>query len=160
MKFGLPLAALALSACAAGAKPPANLSWLSGYWLSCANGQQVTETWSDMRGGQMLEIGMTTAAGKATWEFSRIGPSTADKSVLAYFTQPPDQPAGEFPLNAAKSTATKPVFENLAHDFPQRVIYARDGGDLTARIEGTIGGKEQTMDWRYKSAPLNQSCRG
>jgi len=158
MRLCLPLAVLALSASAADAKPPANLSWLSGYWLSCSNSQQVTETWSDLRGGQMLEIGMTTATSKTSWEFSRIGPSTADKSILAYFAQPSDQPPAEFPLSAAKSTDTKLVFENLAHDFPQRVIYARDGADLTARIEGTINGKEQAMAWRYKSAPLNKGC--
>jgi hypothetical protein len=32
------------------------------------------------------------------------------------------------------------VFENLAHDFPVRIIYARQSGDrLTIRIEGTDG---------------------
>ncbi len=28
------------------------------------------------------------------------------------------------------------VFENTAHDFPQRIIYWKDGNDLRARIEG------------------------
>ena len=42
------------------------------------------------------------------------------------------------------------VFENLAHDFPQRVIYRRCGEDLCARIEGAMG---KGQDWRYARAP-------
>jgi hypothetical protein len=45
------------------------------------------------------------------------------------------------------------VFENLAHDFPQRVIYRRCDADLCARIEGTVGGQVQGIDWRYRRLP-------
>ena len=42
------------------------------------------------------------------------------------------------------------VFENKAHDFPQRVIYRRCGAELCARIEGTTAGKLQFQEWRYR----------
>jgi hypothetical protein len=50
------------------------------------------------------------------------------------------------------------VFENLAHDFPQRIIYSRAGDQLTARIEGPMNGKPAAMEWRYRAAALNQRC--
>jgi hypothetical protein len=51
------------------------------------------------------------------------------------------------------------VFEDLAHDFPQRVIYERKGDRLAARIEGMMGGKLEAMDWGFSAAKLNEGCR-
>lgn len=130
-------------------------SWLVGYWLSCSPGREVSETWSDTRAGMMIGSAITVEDGKPSWEFSRIGLSAAG---LSYFALPDGQEPAEFPLSKTKSSATKLVFENLAHDFPQRVIYAREGGKLSARIEGMIGGKSEAVDWSYVSAPLNQRC--
>jgi hypothetical protein len=50
------------------------------------------------------------------------------------------------------------VFENPGHDFPQRLIYRRDGDRLTARIEGQAGGRTRTVEWAYRAAPLNARC--
>ncbi len=50
------------------------------------------------------------------------------------------------------------VFENAENDFPQRVIYSRDGDVLTGRIEGTIDGQPQAMEWVYQPAELNARC--
>jgi hypothetical protein len=44
------------------------------------------------------------------------------------------------------------VFENAAHDFPQRILYWRDGDELMARIEGTVKGKERSEAWRFTRA--------
>ena len=130
-------------------------SLLTGYWLSCSPGREVSETWSDARAGMMIGSAITLENGKSSWEFSRIGPSAAG---LSYFALPGGQEPTEFPISKTKSSATKLVFENLGHDFPQRVIYAREGGKLSARIEGVIGGKFEAVDWSYISAPLNQRC--
>jgi hypothetical protein len=35
-----------------------------------------------------------------------------------------------------KLTGTVAVFENLEHDFPQRIEYSLEGDQLTGRIEG------------------------
>jgi hypothetical protein len=42
------------------------------------------------------------------------------------------------------------VFENAAHDFPQRVIYRRDGERLVARIEGRLRGEARGRDWVFE----------
>jgi hypothetical protein len=46
------------------------------------------------------------------------------------------------------------VFENAAHDFPQRIIYWRDGDTLRARIEGAVDGKSRSMEWRWTRSAL------
>ena len=59
---------------------------------------------------------------------------------------------------AVEASGTRVVFENAAHDFPQRVIYERDGDVLKARIEGDMGGQQQAMAWEYRKADLNARC--
>lgn len=134
--------------------PAPDLSWLSGYWLSCADGREVSETWSDPRGGHLLGSSLTSSKGKVSFELARIGPSSGGTS---FFAQPSGQAPAEFPLKSAAERQV--VFENPAHDFPQRVIYRREGDRLHARIEGRIGGKDRVVDWSYAAAPLNQRCQ-
>lgn len=50
------------------------------------------------------------------------------------------------------------MFENLDHDFPQRVIYIRKGDNLTGRIEGIAEGKQRAAEWHYRLSPLNATC--
>ncbi len=153
----LAVAAMAVVSAQGACAHAQDASFLKGYWLMCSAGEEVSETWSDPRGGIMVGTTLTLAGGKPSWEFARIGPSAAG---ISYFALPAGQAATEFPLSKAKSGPTRLVFENLAHDFPQRVIYAREGKRLTARIEGEIGGKAKAMDWTYAPAPLNQRCSG
>jgi hypothetical protein len=138
-------------------------SWLAGYWLSCARGEQVSETWSDPRGGVTLGLNFTLAKGKASWENLRIAPSSKETASsgqgVSLFAAPSGQPPTEFPLAPSKSSARKFVFEDLTHDFPQRVIYERKGDKLAARIEGMMGGKLEAMDWSFSAAKLNEGCR-
>lgn len=46
------------------------------------------------------------------------------------------------------------VFENLAHDFPQRIVYWKDGDLLAARIEATVRGQKRSEEWRF--SPIRQ----
>jgi hypothetical protein len=151
------IAGVMLQACGAEAQTP-DASWLAGYWLSCAGGEQVSETWSDPRGGMTLGINFTLAKGKASWENLRIAPSSSGQGISLY-AAPSSQPPAEFPLSLPKSSAQRFVFEDLAHDFPQRVIYERKGDRLAARIEGMMGGKLEAMDWGFSAAKLNEGCR-
>lgn len=133
------------------------LGWLAGYWLSCEDGREVSETWSDPRGDLVLGTSMTSGANGTAWEQMRIAPSTRGMlDSLSFYAQPSGQGAAEFPLVRARGTEA--VFENPSHDFPQRIIYRRDGDRLTGRIEGVIGGEARSMEWRYRAAPLNTRC--
>jgi hypothetical protein len=138
--------------------PAPELDWLAGYWLSCEGGREVSETWSDRRGTTMLAFSFTFARGRAAFEQMRIeftpaaGGTAASVSFIAQ--QPGQAPV---PFRLVRHSRREAVFENPAHDFPQRVIYRRTGNRLDARIEGAGG---RSMDWHYRAARLNARCPG
>ena len=45
------------------------------------------------------------------------------------------------------------VFEALEHDFPKRIIYRRDNGELVARIDGGAG--TDGREWRMSGVDCN-----
>ncbi len=132
------------------------LSWMSGYGLSCDEGREVSETWTDPRGGLMAGHAVTLEGGRASFELSRIAPTSRDETDVAYFAGVGGAPAVVFP--AVEAGGTRVVFENAGHDFPQRVIYEREGDVLKARIEGHMGDQQQAMAWEYRKADLNARC--
>lgn len=133
--------------------PQPDLDWLAGYWLSCEDGVEVSETWSDRRGGIMVGTSLTLGDDAFGWEQTRI---EADEAGLTFHAQPRGQAAAAFRL--VRSGPGEAVFENPDHDFPQRVIYRREGDRLTGRIEGQAGGREQAIEWHYRAASLNERC--
>ena len=141
---------LAFALAAALAGPPATIdqmAWLKGCWIQTKPGGVVEELWMGPGGGVMLGMGRTVRDGKLRdHEFVRI--VEVDGS-LAYVAEPSGQARATFPLKSL--TAGEAVFEDLAHDFPQRVIYRRLGPDaVTGRIEGQIGGQAKSVDFPYK----------
>jgi uncharacterized protein DUF6265 len=118
-------------------------SWMRGSWHSESAGTRMEEHWTSAGGGAMLGMHRDVdPKGKLSFEFLRI--EQKDGS-LVYLAMPSGRPATPFPLKTL--TATRVVFENPEHDFPQRIIYWRDGKRLCARVEGTIGGKEESEEW-------------
>ena len=76
---------------------------------------------------------------------------------IVYLSMPNGRsPATPFPLKEV--SGTRVVFENPAHDFPQRIIYWKDGADLRARIEGTMNGKAASEEWRWSPANEGSYC--
>ena len=150
---------LLLAAALAVAQPAEvpDLRWLAGYWLSCEDGREVSESWSDRRGDIMLG-GMLTVRrdGRSGFEQARIAFSSGGQAT--FIAQPSGQSTAEFRL--VRGGPAEAVFENPTHDFPQRVIYRREGERLIGRIEATSGGREQWMEWHYRAAPLNTRCAG
>jgi len=149
MKRSLLAAFLLVPALAFAQATPARvgaLEWMSGTWMQKAEGREtVTESWVGPGNGLMVAVNLTTwPNGRKSFEFLRIA-ETAEG--FSYFASPGGKPPVEFKL---KETAERRVvFENAAHDFPQRVLYWRDGEILVARIEGTIKGKERSEEWRF-----------
>ena len=136
--------------------PPADpdLSWIAGYWLDCSNGGEVSETWSDPRAGLMVGHAVTvSASGRVSFEIAQIGKMSQG---ITYLAQPNGAPPTAFVLS--ESGPNRVVFANAENDFPNRIIYAREGDVLTARIEGTIDGQPQSMDWTFRAMPLNARC--
>ncbi len=137
---------------AQGTKPAiADLAWLAGSWAGESGGVQMEEHWTKPKGNTM--VGMHRDVGKGRtllFEFLRI---EQRGEQIVYLSMPNGRsPATAFPLK--ELSGTRVVFENPAHDFPQRIIYWKDGNDLRARIEGTQNGKTGSEEWRWSSGTL------
>jgi len=71
----------------------------------------------------------------------RLGPPS-------FFAQPRGVAPAGFP--AIRTTATEVVFENPAHDFPQRIVYRFEApATLRAHIEGIVDGKTRREDFHF-----------
>lgn len=149
------LAALSAAVLQTAPSPVNDFGWIAGYWLSCGPQGEVAETWADPRGGQMIGHSVTLSPrGRIAFEMLRIAPVDG---VAAYHAQPGGRPATVF--KAVEVDGDHVVFQNLEHDFPQRVIYRRQGADgMTARIEGPINGELRAMEWRFDRRELNARC--
>jgi hypothetical protein len=133
---------------AAAPDPVARLGWLQGCWAAQGAEPGSVETWSSPAGGTLFGMSRTVKGGKTT-EFEFVHIREVELGVLAYIAQPSGVPPTTFKL--LRNTDTEFVFENLGHDFPQRVIYRRDGAQaLVARIEGTSKGKLKGIDFPMK----------
>jgi len=135
------------------AKPNlASLSWMAGSWSgTTARGIDMEEHWTAPKGNSMVGIHRDIGKGRTLlFEFLRI---EQQGDQIVYLSMPNGRsPATAFPLKEV--SGTRVVFENPTHDFPQRIIYWKDGNDLRARIEGTMNGKAGSEEWRWSPGAL------
>lgn len=126
------------------------VGWLTGCWESGSPPRTVEEQWSSPRGETMLGTGRTVRDGRTVdYEFVLLKPRDGR---LAYEAHLAGQPSAVF--LSKEVSATRAVFENLEHDFPQRVGYERRGGEvLTAWVEGTQNGRTRRADFSYRRVP-------
>lgn len=145
------LASLILAPALALAQSPArvaSLDWMTGTWERRSDRDAVTEAWLGPGNGLMVAANLTTFAnGRKSFEFLRIAETPEGYS---YYASPEGKLPVEFKLKEAG--ARRVVFENAAHDFPQRVLYWREGEQLVARIEGKLKGSDRSEEWRFSRA--------
>lgn len=135
-------------------KPTINdLSWLAGCWEGNLRGSELNEQWMKPAGGTMLGMGRTVAGGKVReYEFLQIR-EEAD-GTINYIAKPSGQAEASFKLKQLQNNEV--IFENVEHDFPQRIIYRlQSDGSLFARIEGKSNGKARGFDYPMKRAGCN-----
>jgi len=145
LAVGLSLATVAI------AQQPArvaSLQWMAGTWSVSQGEETVTESWVGPGNGLMVAVNLTTTGTtRKSFEFLRIGDTPEG---FSYFASPGGRPAVEFKMK--EQAGQRVVFENPAHDFPRRILYWREGENLMARVEGSIGGKERNEEWRFSRA--------
>jgi hypothetical protein len=136
---------------AAGESPPvAGLSWLQGTWTAEDGPLQMEEVWLAPKGGALLGMHRDVAGGKmVSFEFLRVAAGADGK--LVYWASPRSRPPVPFTLK--ESSEKRVVFENLEHDFPQRILYWLDAEDhLHARVEGPKDATEKAQEWVFLRA--------
>jgi Domain of unknown function (DUF6265) len=117
------------------------LAWLQGCWKLDTPERIVEEQWSAPRARGMLGSSRTVRGDKlVAHEFVLL---RERGEQLAYEVQPSGQAATVF-LSVTLGESSV-VFENLQHDFPQRVAYERKGNELLAWIEGPRHGQPGQM---------------
>src|SRR5687767_9323419 len=123
---------------------PAALSWMAGCWRQESSGRTIEEMWMAPAGDGMLGVGRTVVRGRMVdYEFIQI---RVQEGRLVYIAKPARQPEATF--TATTIGPREAIFENPAHDFPQRVIYRlQSDGGLIGRIEGTEKGQPRGVDF-------------
>ena len=121
--------------------------WLSGCWQRGSGDLTIEEQWMSPRGDAMVGMSRSVRAGRLVgYELVLI---REDTTGLVYEAHPSGQESATFPAILASDTAL--VFEDLEHDFPQRIGYDRVGADsLSGWIEGERGGELRRIDFPYR----------
>jgi hypothetical protein len=150
----LAVAAVTLTAAAAqGGDDVRTAGWLAGCWELRAGARVTTEMWMAPAGGLMLGASRTVVRDTAREHETLSLAVRAGK--LTYTATPVRQAETSFAAIHVSDTAL--VFENLAHDFPQRIIYRKRGADsVVARIEGPRNGQTRGIDFPMRKV----SCGG
>ena len=124
------------------------LSWMKGLWTSQEGDRRIEEYWTEPAGKTMMGVARTIVGEQTVdFEFLRIVQTKPD--TIVYLASPGGRcPPTSFELKQIEGKRV--VFENLNHDFPQRVIYWRDpDGMLHARIEGERNGQPKHIEWSW-----------
>jgi hypothetical protein len=143
MKHVLIALSLGLAACAIApaARAQEPLDWMTGCWRS--EDRTYREVWTGNEFGHMFGYALNLEGRTATFfEQTRIdlGPPAV------FYAYPGGFGPSEFTeVRRARGTIT---FENPAHDFPQRIIYQRDGRRLNATISRMDGTRAVTYNFR------------
>jgi hypothetical protein len=144
-----PTVALLLAALAAGplsATTLSDLSWIAGHWSSRLGEAVIEEIWTEPAGGVMLGMHREIRPGsRAMFEFLRI---EEREGTITYIAQPGGKPPTPFPLSSIEGE--KVTFENPDHDWPNRIIYWKEGDSLCARVEANMGGKADGEEWCWE----------
>jgi hypothetical protein len=129
---------------AALAQEAALPSWMAGCWEMRAGERWAEECWTAPRGGQMLGSGRTGYAnGVRSFEFMRI---ERDGEGLAFRASPGGEGWTSFASTADSDDGV--TFLNPAHDYPQRVRYWREDGELRAEISLLDGSNATQFTFR------------
>ncbi len=130
--------ALAPAAASEGQEP---FGWLAGCWITGSGATR--EVWAAEGDGLLFGYTVATRNGRIGFFEQLRLEKTAEGWV--FFAYPRGVGPVRFGLVSQGPQTAR--FENTAHDFPQRIDYARDGDRLVATVALANGDREQR--WSY-----------
>lgn len=130
-----------------GDRPISRLAWLAGRWENVRPRMVMEESWLPAVGNTMLGVSRVVKSDSLiAYEVVIIREAG---SRFAYEAHPSGQETTTFMSTVVNDSTV--IFENPAHDFPQRIGYQRIGPDsLYAWIEGPVRGKVKRNEFPYQ----------
>jgi Domain of unknown function (DUF6265) len=136
-----------LVACGLEEKSELNeLKWILGNWQSSNAEGTLHEEWVNQ--GDSVYLGHAYAISlEGDTTFSENASIFKKDGSIIYSVRVNNDETTDFTLVDIQEQV---VFENINHDYPQRIIYFHNHNDsLYARIEGTVDGESQFEDFKY-----------
>ncbi|QIE58098.1 hypothetical protein G5B37_00505 [Rasiella rasia] len=126
-----------------------SLDWLIGEWVNETEEEFSKESWKRLNDSTLTGFSYTKVAQDTvfaeTLKLQQIE-QKVNLEVVA-FGQNNDAPVNFTLVSGNRGTYT---FENLAHDFPQRIIYTQPTPDVIhAWIEGEVDGVLKKIDFHF-----------
>ena len=148
--YGVRACAMLAGGLLAGPAIAGELDWIAGPWCGELDGERIEEAWLPPVGGESIGMSRSSRGARTTsFEFVRI--ARVD-GVTTYLAQPRGRPPTAFPRVDGGADWIR--FENVHHDFPQRIEYRRVGDALVATIAGPgQDGKAMRIEYRYARCP-------
>ena len=138
-----------LSSGSLSAQTMTDLNFLAGNWTGSQGGASMQEIWTSSSGGILVGLHKDVFPnGRSSFEFLRI---VETEKGITYLASPGGSKPTPFPLKEVNDK--KAVFENLDHDFPQRIIYELQSDKLMVRIEDASG--EKGKGWVWTKTEIN-----
>jgi len=124
-----------------------DVKWLVGFWQNVTVEEKYFEQWTQVNettlSGQSGSIKGTDTTITATVTIEQVGNDLLCTPVVK--NQNDAQPAVSYKLTAITGNGNSFVFENPAHDFPQKITYTKKSANiLLAKMSGKINGKPHT----------------
>lgn len=117
-----------------------------GKWKMDSDKSEIYEEWSIVNDNEIIGSSYIVKAGEKI-----ISENIYIKKFAGYWTYI-GIPEGQVPtlFTLIENTGSKFVFENIEHDYPQRVIYEfHNDSKLTAAIEGEINNELKRKEFHF-----------
>ena len=143
------LLALGVATAARAQSSPPGLdaaSFMVGCWAQPApEGNGLREIYAPPAANMLTGLSQFWRSGRVVdWEFHRI-----DAGDSGPVLTPHPKGAASVSFRPSVVEPGRIVWENLEHDFPQRIIYHAPAPDtLVARVEGGSGADARAVEWR------------
>lgn len=123
-------------------------SWLVGKWNAVSATTHYEETWAKTNDSTLA--GFAFMITKIDTVFSEKLKITVTKNGIFYATVVADQNNGDTIIfEAVKNERGLHIFENLKHDFPQKILYfMKSSTQLLASVSGLDNGKYRKEDFQ------------
>jgi len=120
-------------------------AFMAGCWTGTLGRRTIEEVYTTPAANLMQGMTRYLQDGRAVdYEFTRIDITPTGSQLVPH---PKGQPAVAFTQKEA--SANRFVWENLQHDFPQRITYSAPTRDsLVARVEGSADGNSRAFEYR------------